>query len=56
MQFKKTILASSIMALLPTFMASSALAQDEVKQQRVVNPELEEVITTGTRVKGRTAT
>jgi iron complex outermembrane receptor protein len=45
MQFKKTILASSIMALLPTLTASLALAQD--------NPMmLEEVVVTGTRKEG----
>lgn len=56
MQFKKNILAASIVALLPALVAPMANAQDQPKQQRVVNPELEEVITTGTRVKGRTAT
>jgi iron complex outermembrane receptor protein len=45
MKFKKTILASSIMALLPTLTASLALAQD--------NPDmLEEVVVTGTRKEG----
>ena len=49
MQFKKTILASSIMALLPTFGAPLALAQD--------NPAmLEEVVVTGTRKEGQTPT
>ncbi|RLA58423.1 MAG: hypothetical protein DRR04_10975 [Gammaproteobacteria bacterium] len=56
MQFKKTILASSIVALLPTIIAPLAIAQDAPQQQRAQNTELEEVITTGTRVKGRTAT
>ena len=49
MQFKKTILASSIMALLPTFGAPLALAQE--------NPlALEEVVVTGTRKEGQTPT
>src|SRR5210317_1120121 len=56
MQFKKNILAASIVALLPTLLAPLANAQGEQKQQRAENTELEEVITTGTRVKGRTAT
>ena len=49
MQFKKTILASSIMALLPTLTAPLALAQD--------NPNmLEEVVVTGTRKEGQSPT
>ena len=45
MQFKKTILASSIMAILPTFGAPLALAQEEALA-------LEEVVVTGTRKEG----
>jgi len=49
MQFKKTILASSIMALLPAFGAPLALAQDN-------SGMLEEVVVTGTRKEGQTPT
>jgi iron complex outermembrane receptor protein len=49
MQFKKTILASSIMALLPTFGAPLALGQEDMMQ-------LEEVVVTGTRKVGQTPT
>jgi iron complex outermembrane receptor protein len=49
MQFKKTILASSIMALLPTLIAPLALAQDK-------SAMLEEVVVTGTRKEGQTPT
>lgn len=49
MQFKKTILASSIMALLPTLTAPLALAQDNSRM-------LEEVVVTGTRKEGLTPT
>ena len=49
MQFKKTILASSIMALLPTLTAPLALAQDNANM-------LEEVVVTGTRKEGQTPT
>jgi iron complex outermembrane receptor protein len=48
MQFKKTILASSIMAILPTFGAPLALGQD--------NLQLEEVVVTGTRKVGQSPT
>jgi iron complex outermembrane receptor protein len=49
MQFKKTVLASSIMALLPTFGAPLALGQEDMMQ-------LEEVVVTGTRKVGQTPT
>lgn len=47
--FKKTILATSIMALMPAFSASLALAQDTANA-------LEEVVVTGTRKEGQLPT
>jgi iron complex outermembrane receptor protein len=49
MHFKRTILGSSIMALLPTLSAPLAVAQDE-------SLALEEVVVTGTRKVGQTPT
>ena len=48
-QFKKTVLASSILALMPTFVAPLASAQDKPMM-------LEEVVVTGTRKIGMSPT